>query len=169
MDDYLTKPVMREGLQAVLDRWIGGDQAATSWRAPNDTADEASSDALSPGKESPIDQHMLDELRALGDDIGPALINELVADFGTEVPARFPVLRAAVAAGDISVLLHELHFVAGCAAIVGARHVERLARSIDASNALAAAGDAGALVTELEAAYDEAFTCLSLMLPNAVA
>jgi CheY-like chemotaxis protein/HPt (histidine-containing phosphotransfer) domain-containing protein len=158
MDDYLTKPVMLENLKDVLGRWVGQQQqqhqhAVNAWNtAPTVPAQAA---------DSPIDETMLDELRALGDDAGAALITELVHDFGVEIPSRFPLMRAAVSNNDIPALLHELHFVAGCAGIVGARHVERIARSVDAKNAPASAEAAAELVSRLEAAFATAHGLLA--------
>lgn len=158
MDDYLTKPVMLESLERVLGRWVGTRQAADAWSVVTD--------APAPQEDGPIDAQMLDELMALGEDAGRALIAELVSDFGTEVSARFPLMQAALAARDIPALLHELHFVAGCASIVGARHVEQLARSVTASNAPTSVGAAATLVGQLEDAYDTAFACLNDMVAS---
>jgi HPt (histidine-containing phosphotransfer) domain-containing protein len=111
----------------------------------------------------PVDSNMLDELMALGEEAGPALIAELVHDFGIEVPARFPIMRAALAAGDIPALPHELHFVAGCASVVGALHVEQLARSVDSRNHPVSTAASATLVRQLEAAYSTAYACLTDM------
>ena len=155
MDDYLTKPVMLESLERVLGRWIGGQQEAGAW--------SVAANLHEPSADGPIDAHMLDELMALGEEDGPALIAELVHDFGIEVPARFPIMRAALAADDIPALLHELHFVSGCASVVGARHVEQLARTVNVRNQPATAGEAATLVSQLEAAYTIAHACLTEM------
>ena len=153
MDDYLTKPVMLESLERVLGRRIGGQHEAGAW--------SVAASLPEPSADGPIDAHMLGELMALGEEAGPALIAELVHDFGIEVPARFPIMQAALAAGDIPALLHELHFVAGCASVVGAHHVERLARSVDARNHPGTAGAAATLVSQLEAAFAAAHACLT--------
>lgn len=153
MDDYLTKPVMLESLKGVLDRWMQRAGTTPCWTAAPDAP--AQTDV------GPIDEAMLNELLALGDDAGPALIAELVDDFGVEVPVRFPLMRAAVADQDIPTFLRELHFVAGCAAIVGARHVEQIARSVDAKNAPGSAVEAATLVSRLEAAFTTALGLLT--------
>lgn len=153
MDDYLTKPVLLASLERVLGRWIGGEREASAWIAAKGTQ--------TPPVEGPIDVHMLDELLALGEETGPELIADLVREFGNEVPARFPLMRAALAAEDMAAFLRELHFVAGCSSIVGARHVEQLARSVDSRDLPASVAAAMTLVGRLEAAYSTAYACLT--------
>ncbi|MCC7370183.1 MAG: response regulator [Chloroflexi bacterium] len=155
MDDYLTKPVMLESLERVLDRWIAGEQAAQAWTPTRPAA--------CPSNDGPIDSRVLDDLRELDGDTGAALIGELVHDFGSEVPARFPMILAAVTGGDTHTLLRELHFVAGCAAIVGARHVEQIARSVRSENAPTDEAGAQHLVERLTSAYEKALAHLTII------
>jgi two-component system sensor histidine kinase/response regulator len=163
MDDYLTKPVMLESLKTMLGRWIGGEQADGARRAGAGAPVPAADSPTDGAADALIDEAILNDLRALGDEAGSDLIAELVQNFGVEVPARFPRMRAAVAASDLSSLLQELHFVAGCAAIVGARHVEQIARSVNAKNLPASMETAAALVSQLETAFASAFARLTTL------
>jgi CheY-like chemotaxis protein len=133
MDDYLSKPVTIPGVATLLDRWTACADGAAPWSAPDElVADQPAEDA--------IDQATLDALRVLDPEGGDDLVGQMVGDFRAEVSPRMQQLQAVAAEGDMHRLLAELHFIAGCASIVGATRVERLARSLEAEGALAAAG-----------------------------
>jgi CheY-like chemotaxis protein len=152
MDDFLSKPVVAESVAEVLDHWISNAGEEASWEpelaaAPAEPEDE------------PIDRQALDSLRELDPDDSAGLVAEVVNDFIGEVSRRFDVLRSAAASGDSATLTHELHFIAGCASVVGATQVEKLARSLEAGDPRDATGaplDASALVTRLEQAFGRA-------------
>jgi CheY-like chemotaxis protein/HPt (histidine-containing phosphotransfer) domain-containing protein len=147
MDDYLSKPIVAESLLAVLDRWLAGPGGEVAW-APEPIAASPAADNC------PVDPHALDVLRELDPDGDAGLVAEVVRDFSTDVVPRFQALRLATADGDTRAILQELHFIAGCASIVGATQLERLARSLESAGALDAVGgapSAAAFVDRLEA------------------
>jgi CheY-like chemotaxis protein len=149
MDDFLNKPVVPESVAGVLERWLA---------APDDDATGPTDQAAGPGEpeDESIDARALDALRELDPEGGDALITQVVGDFSNEVSPRFRTMQQAIARGDVTTLLKELHAVAGCASIVGATQVERLARSLETADPRAAVSDPGgaeALVTRLEEAF----------------
>lgn len=157
MDDYLTKPVMVETLTEILERWTKVAEEPSGWCADQPPQSANDDDA------APIALEIIDELRGMGDDLGQSLIVELVQDFGTEIPDRFPTIHAAITDGQTELLLRELHFIAGCAAIVGARHVERLARSVDDRHGPVDLHAASDTVRSLEAEYVRAYDQLQVI------
>jgi CheY-like chemotaxis protein/HPt (histidine-containing phosphotransfer) domain-containing protein len=129
MDDYLSKPVAMRRVVDLLNHWVrnqGTDvaQTAPTPDAPGLTAEEV------------VDSVALDAIRELDPESGDALIAELVHDFEAEVLPRMRGLHGAAARGDLQTMRRDLHFVAGCASILGAMRVERLARSYEAESAL---------------------------------
>ena len=149
MDDYVTKPVVLQSVAGVLERWLAGPAADATW-APELAAAQGESE------DDAIDGEALDALRQLDPAAGETLIAEVVHDFSVEVPPSFDLLRAAVVAGDAKSVVQQLHFIAGCASIVGATHVERLARSLESAqphDAPAMLQRAAALVDDLEEAF----------------
>jgi CheY-like chemotaxis protein len=129
MDDYLSKPVIVQSVVDVLDRWVGNPHAQAAGTV-------AAADEAEPPVDEVIDQLALDALRELDPEAGDALVAEMVHDFAAEVLPRMRGLHVAAACGDMQTLLHDLHFVAGCASIVGATRVERLARSLEIKGAM---------------------------------
>jgi CheY-like chemotaxis protein/HPt (histidine-containing phosphotransfer) domain-containing protein len=161
MDDYLAKPIVTRGVAEMLDRWVADDEEASA-PAPSAVPEPDASD------DAPIDGRVLDELREIAPDdpgAGNALIAELADDFAQEVGARIAMLRGAVAADDVLAVREALHFIVGCAAVLGARHVERLARSlhsgVDLSDAANRGREMAVLVGRLDAAFTNACTALS--------
>jgi HPt (histidine-containing phosphotransfer) domain-containing protein len=163
MDDYLSKPVMVQSVSALLDRWTACADAEVAWSPPSaQVPDQPEEDA--------IDRAALDALRALDPEGGDGLLRQMVGDFRAEVAPRLERLYDLVANGDVRTLLQDLHFVAGCASIVGATRVERLARSLEADGAFEAAGGpagAVALVTRLREEVQRAEVALASMVASA--
>jgi two-component system sensor histidine kinase/response regulator len=156
MDDFLSKPVLIQSVGDVLKRWVMDAGAAATWTPELATAPVVA-------EEQPIDWRALDAIRELDPQNERGLLADIVREFGAEVTPRFDTLKVAVASGDLDTVLGELHFIAGCASLVGATDVERLARSIESLDP--AETDSGPLAAEtrverLEAAFIRARTML---------
>jgi CheY-like chemotaxis protein len=152
MDDYLSKPVIVQSVVDVLNRWVGRATVDAAWdTVPADAT--AIFDVPSLSDEDVVDRAALDALRELDSEAGDALVAEMIQDFAAEVVPRMRGLHVAAACGDAQAVLQDLHFVAGCASIVGAVRVERLARSLEAKGPLDVLGGphgAMALAAQLE-------------------
>jgi two-component system, sensor histidine kinase and response regulator len=147
MDDYLSKPIVPEGVLGVLDRWLAGSGGDADWLPELASAQTTPDD-------HPIDPQALDVLRELdpGDEMG--LIAGVVDDFSIDIDPHVHAMRMATADGDTGAILRELHFIAGCASIVGATRLERLARSLGTSvplDAVNGAAGAATFIDHLEA------------------
>ena len=154
MDDYLSKPVIAQSLAAVLKRWIDDRRSTSPW-----TLDDAPGTPM--GDAGLLDRRAIEALRELGADDWEAFLAEVIDDFRRDVSSRIEDARSAVATGDAGALVQSLHTIAGCAAMVGAVQVERLARSWPAHH-LTEGGSpqASADIRALEAAF--ARTCAML-------
>jgi two-component system, sensor histidine kinase and response regulator len=146
MDDYLSKPVVKQSVGAVLDRWVAKAGGQPSW-TPRVDAERAAPDA------GLVDRTALATLRELDPENGDEFMVEVVNDFLMDVEPRFAAMRAAIAEHDMSGLVQELHSIAGCAALVGATQVERIARSRQAHEGTNEAEHAGDLVDRLEDSF----------------
>jgi PAS domain S-box-containing protein len=142
MDDYLSKPIRREELEAALGRCEPRGVVA---------------EALPPQVGEVVDAAALEQLRALG---GPAFLGEVTATFLATAPALVGTLRSARAEGDADELRRAAHTLKSNARTFGAM---RLAEHCQQLEAVAAAGtlDAAAeLVPLIEAEYERVATVL---------
>jgi PAS domain S-box-containing protein len=117
MDDYVSKPVTPEGLEAVLRRWVG---AAT---APAERA------AAAPAAEGALlDEDVVASLMAVDDD--GTLMDEIVATFLRIAPARLTAIRKA-AKGNATLLEREAHSFCGSCGNIGARRMAELCARLE--------------------------------------
>jgi CheY-like chemotaxis protein len=133
MDDYLSKPLRPEALDAVLARWLG---VTGSVDVPPAGSVEAASDAL------------LDEarMRTFRDDY-PDIVDQLVDLFLQSTPPLIDELHAALDGDDVEELRRTAHKLKGSCQNVGATFMATLCRSLETAE-----GDARETLSELDAA-----------------
>jgi two-component system, sensor histidine kinase and response regulator len=123
MDDYLTKPLRAEELDAVLARWVTGA------RAPEQPPGAGAADGERTGEppQFVVDTEVLDRLRR---EVGDAVVAELLDTFRRHTPERLAALRAAVRARDPAAVGRQAHSLAGSGAAVGAARLTALSAEI---------------------------------------
>jgi hypothetical protein len=117
MTDCLTKPVVRERLAAAIRNALPG-------RAPVPGMDPHPPEPAHRGADGKgaaetgalFDQAAIDGLRA---DVGEAVAAELMTVFADDLGRRLDVMAAALAAGDIALLIRQCHSITGAAATFG--------------------------------------------------
>ncbi|MDR2960252.1 MAG: response regulator [Stenotrophomonas sp.] len=144
MDDYLSKPIARTALHALLQRWAGGKPASLPLpavepsharltdpcsRTPSTGHGSAPQD---PGKQAApqqpvLDRDVLDELHAV---IGEAAIR-IVTVFLEDAPAMVQQLQLAAQNGDESRLQAVAHSLKSSSANVGALSLSAVAARIE--------------------------------------
>ena len=125
MDDYLTKPLRPEPLDAVLERWLGA--------------------APQPAPAEPI----FDDSRIRGfRESYPEIVDRLVALFADSTPPLLDQLDAAARDRDDDLVRRLAHKLKSSCDNVGATRMAALCRTLEQPN-----GDPGPLVAELAAAY----------------
>ena len=134
MDDYLTKPVRKEDLKGVLDRWI-----SSSFQIQANHADRAeySADEKDTGS-PPVIFDSAAMLRNIGGDA--ALLEELIELFLQRYRPMLEEIRAALADGDRRAVEQAAHLLKGTAGNLCASEV------VSAAGQLEALGRLGALV-----------------------
>jgi CheY-like chemotaxis protein len=126
MDDYVPKPVKREELGAVLERWVFN---ADEDKATDAVASERSVEQDS--EEDPLDRGVLASLRELQEEGDPDILKELMELFLADVPLQLVVLRKAVEAGDVSSVGRVVHTLKGSCGNMGARSMEALCTELE--------------------------------------
>ncbi len=140
MDDYVSKPVKPEELDAVLERWIPQPDAEAS--APEEQTDSAAA-SEGGGITDPVDQSVLAGLRELQEEGEPDILAELCELFLEDVPTQLEALREAAEGGDASSVEQVAHTLKGscgnmgalkmsniCAELQDIGHSEELSRAI---------------------------------------
>jgi len=145
MDDYVTKPVVPEDLELVLDRWLPVEGRAAMTDSVNSrSADTAASLSGADQGASVFDQASL--LSRLMND--PALAKRVAETFWSAMPDEIADLEARVHAGDAAGAERIAHTIRGAAANIGGDALRDVAHRLEIA---AAAGD---LVTVEEGLYE---------------
>jgi len=147
MDDYLTKPVKPEALEAMLGRWLPG-------RFLSSDARHAQNEAVAP--ETILDQGVLKELRALEAEGPPGLVAEVTELFGTQGNNLLQDLRAAAVGGDADAWRSRLHALRGCSSAVGAQRLAAQCESLETDGLPHVQSQRTAALASLEQAFGEA-------------
>ena len=123
MDDYVSKPVSREELAAVLRRWISGTPA---YRLPKAEHSKA---------HPPVDPGVLAGLRGLQGDDDTDIVAELAGVFLEDARARLSLLEEAVQRGDASAVERVAHMLKGGSGSMGARGMSDLCARLERAGA----------------------------------
>ncbi|TKB74348.1 MAG: response regulator [Nitrospira sp.] len=139
MDDYLTKPVRKGDLKAVLDRWVPSSMKARDV--------DAAGTAIKP---LPVIFDAAATLRNIGGDA--ALLEELVALFLQRYRTMLEAIRAALDDRDHVAVEQAAHALKGTASNLCASEVVSSAGQLEALGRLGTLADAPMICTQLEAA-----------------
>jgi len=121
MDDYLSKPLRAEELEAVLQRWLPGDLG----RLSDDPADAAAAEPL-----QPVPPVELEQLLSIFGDEHEALCNTLSL-FLKMTRSKLAVLEAAISAGDHTTVETMAHDIKGSSMNIGAEELAQLSRQLE--------------------------------------
>ena len=144
MDDFVSKPIRFEDLQAALVRRSMSLEALGQAR---------NSDSKSPFDQGAVvlDRAQFDHLLDLQGDDDPDFIRDLVDLFLVETPRRIREMRAARKANDLRAIAQAAHTVKGAAANFGARAVQTRCQQIEALARAGKLAEMDAVLSGLEA------------------
>jgi two-component system sensor histidine kinase/response regulator len=176
MDDYLTKPVKFEDLDAVLDRWLaprvpggttalGGAGARSATGTPPGRAGAPAgggpSQAVTGAHDAgPLDDAVLDSLAALQAEGEGDIVKELVEIFLRETPPRFDKLRGFIEGEDAEGLHREAHGLKGTAASLGARRFSQIAKAMEEGGRAGSVEGADVLLRDLREEFERVAAAL---------
>ena len=124
MDDYLSKPLRAEALDAVLERWLGGPGA------PGRAADDVGATAPPDGEPPLVARDRLLGMHA----IEPRLVGRLVEVFERSTPPLLASLAEAAERGDADRQRQLAHRLAGSCESLGADRLAGLVRALEAAS-----------------------------------
>ncbi|HPH97542.1 MAG TPA: histidine kinase N-terminal 7TM domain-containing protein [Anaerolineaceae bacterium] len=138
MNDYLSKPIERNALTKVLERWI---PAAPDWesaaeeRREHEARDKSQSgvvgDATPLAVELaalPVFDRVIFMERLMGDE---ALAREITADFIEDVPVQLKKLTLALDQGDGETGRHQAHTIKGASGTMAALRMQKIALVVE--------------------------------------
>ncbi|MBW3651599.1 MAG: amino acid permease, partial [Actinobacteria bacterium] len=152
MDDYITKPITPERLDAALARWV---QEARASAPPDQGGQGASSEP----RDEVLDQSRVQVLRSMGPADG-SLLARVVDAFALDAPAQLAAICQAMASGDATGVHQGAHRLRGAAANVGAPTVARLCAELEAAGRSGTMASGRDLVEELDRQVGVAITAL---------
>lgn len=153
VDDYLSKPVFLEDLEAALDRLLGGDNALPRVLSSTVRPTEPVEDAV-------LDTRLVDELTALG---GPdsKFFAELAGQFRDQLPDWLDELRASAAAGDAAAVARQAHKLLGLCRQIGAQRMARACDVIERMQHTASAQQLSSYIDRLQVESQQATQLLN--------
>ncbi len=145
MDDYLSKPIKPEALEAILEKWTNNQ---TSSQKPF-TADTAEANHLS----VILDVNVLAKLRKALSGKNKDFISNLIDLFITDAQPRIEALREAITRNDATALRQVAHALKGSCANLGARRMSGLCEILEEKGLANSLAGASAFVEHLEAEF----------------
>ena len=174
MDDYLSKPLGRDALRAVLERWLPGGAeepgAEPSIEAPRAMPDApgAAAGAL-PGTEAssgtgeegpPIDMKTLESIRPMQRQGQPDFITRVVGLYLSNAPGMMKELLEAAERGETTTVYRVAHSLKSSSAMIGALRLSELCKQLEARARQAAEGEGVEDLQDIEAEYGRVVAAL---------
>jgi CheY-like chemotaxis protein/HPt (histidine-containing phosphotransfer) domain-containing protein len=161
MDDYLSKPIKLEVLEATIDRWAARKTPDSKARAP---ANEQAAGLIEEG----IDPSRLGDIAQLARPNDP-VVRQIVTEFLDDLSVRILSINDAVVSSNWSELANLAHPLRSAAAIVGAKRfsamcteLETLARAYRTHEAACAAANVVEEAQKLPALLEQAMAALRI-------
>jgi signal transduction histidine kinase/CheY-like chemotaxis protein/HPt (histidine-containing phosphotransfer) domain-containing protein len=155
MDDYLSKPLRSEQLQAALARWLPPAGTPPAARATDDAASEVA---------DILDHQALDAIRALRRDGENTLLRKVIGIYLEDAPGQLRQLQEAIVRGEAQTAFRLAHMLKSSSAQVGAARVAAVSREVEALVAAADLAAAGARLDALQREYARAALALDELL-----
>ncbi|MDB5919179.1 MAG: hybrid sensor histidine kinase/response regulator [Massilia sp.] len=192
MDDYLSKPFTQQQLGAVIGRWIALPVASTVHHAeqrpalPPPALEFVQRETVKRGMIQPtsvqrapvkpetvqpgagardvINQHALDNIRALSADRGAALVQRVVNAYVDDTPQHLQTLRRAIAGLDCGNLRKVAHSLKSSSANVGAETLAQMCKDMEQLGRTETTEGAAGILTDMEHEFQAVRHSLSAIL-----
>ncbi|MFC5480814.1 response regulator [Massilia suwonensis] len=148
MDDYLSKPFTQAELAGVIGRWIALPLSASVHHG--EAAPTLPIEAREVIQRDVINARALDNIRALSQQGGDALVQKVVAAYVGDTPQHLRTLREAVGGQDAATIRRVAHSLKSASANVGADTLARLCKDLEQMGRNASVSGAAPLLTDME-------------------
>jgi PAS domain S-box-containing protein len=144
MDDYVSKPVRLDDLDATMSRWLDQPRSAPEAQRPDQEGELVQSSI----------ERRLDQLRGPDPAEDEPFLSELIGSFLAEAPVYVGELAGAVARGDAAALGETAHTLKGAAGNLGATRLAALCEELEALGRGGRPRSAGPIIERLRAEFD---------------
>ena len=167
MDDHVAKPIRRDDLHVLLERWVvPNDVAAADDGAgvPVRCSEEDRPDGAEEGDGGlppSVDDAALEAIRALQRPGRPDLLAKVLRTFFERTPAILEAMHRALETGDTAALDEQVHSLKSSAAYVGAVRLSALCTRLERASAGGDASAAAALVARIDGEFADVSATLA--------
>lgn len=132
MDDYLSKPFTREGMLAILSRWLLPTNVPIS-PVERSRPQPLTGEPPSPqnDKLSTLNPRALETIRLLPGANGAVLVGRVIAAYVDDTPKRLAQIHSAIQSGDADGLRKAAHGMKSSSANVGAESLAALCKELE--------------------------------------
>jgi signal transduction histidine kinase/CheY-like chemotaxis protein/HPt (histidine-containing phosphotransfer) domain-containing protein len=162
MDDYLSKPFSQQQLAAVIGRWIGIPIAASVHH--DDELPVLPAPVREVIQRDVINRHALDNIRALSQDRGDALVAKVIAAYVDDTPSHLQTLRRAIAGQDAASVRKVAHSLKSSSANVGAETLAQLCKEMETLGRADTTAGAATILIDMEQEFKAVRHSLSAIL-----
>jgi len=169
MDDYISKPVRLEDLDAALERWIPNDVS----EGKPDKQSLSPSGANEPGAEfnsanSALDPVVTERLRSLAEATDLSVLTEIYEAFLGSAVGYSAALREASASGNAEDLARAAHALKGAAANIGAKALAQLAHELEILGRSPSLTRAAELIDQLDIEFERVELEIQALMPTKI-
>jgi len=162
MDDYLSKPFTQAQLAGVIGRWIALPLSSSVHHG--EAVPTLPPEAREVIQRDVINARALENIRALSQQGGDALVRKVIAAYVGDVPQHLRTLRQAVGGEDADTLRRVAHSLKSASANVGAETLARLCKDLEQMGRNASVNGAATLLTDMEEEFQAVRQSLNAML-----
>lgn len=153
MDDYLSKPVKMEALEAMLNRWCA-----------DETENQAATRGASINENDVLDQSALDSLRELQEDEEDDLVKELIEIYIADAPGYIADIFSAIESANAHTMERAAHTLKGSSASLGAHLLAAACLEMEKLGRSGSVEGAHELLARVEREFERARRALGAML-----
>jgi two-component system sensor histidine kinase/response regulator len=162
MDDYLSKPFTQQELAAVIGRWVALPLVATVHH--DDAPPRLPPESIAVIQREVINRVALDNIRALSQERGDALVQKVIAAYVDDTPQHLNTLRDAIAGLDTASVRKVAHSLKSASANVGAQQLAQLCKEMEHLGRADTTEGADVILTDMEQEFQAVRHSLSAIL-----